>query len=145
AAGELRDVELRLNETTLELRRFLDSLEAEPDRVEQGEPELDRIAAPERDCVQQLESELERIADAKPRFRAETYEELLARAVDARTELAALDEGADPLAAAAASVAEAEKRCNGLTKQRPKARRSASEPFAKAVEKELHGIGLGDG
>jgi DNA repair protein RecN (Recombination protein N) len=127
AAGELRDVELRLNETTLELRRFLDSLEAEPDRLEQ------------------VESELERIADAKRRFRAETYEELLARAVDARTELAALDEGADPLAAAAASVAEAEKRCNKLTKQLSKARRSASEPFAKAVEKELHGIGLGDG
>jgi len=120
-------VELRLNETTLELRRFLDSLEAEPDRLEQ------------------VESELERIADAKRRFRAETYEELLARAVDARTELAALDEGADPLAAAAASVAEAEKRCTKLTKQLSKARRSASEPFAKAVEKELHGIGLGDG
>ena len=36
-------------------------------------------------------------------------------------------------------------RCTKLTKQLSKARRSASEPFAKAVEKELHGIGLGDG
>jgi DNA repair protein RecN (Recombination protein N) len=127
AAGELRDVELRLGEATLELRRFLDSLEAEPDRLEQ------------------LESELERIADAKRRFRAETYEELLARAADARAELAALEDGADPLAAAAAAVAEAEKRCDRLTKRLAKSRRAAAEPFAKAVEGELHGIGLGEG
>jgi DNA repair protein RecN (Recombination protein N) len=127
AAGELRDVELRLGETTLELRRFLDSLEAEPDRLEQ------------------VESELERIADAKRRFRAETYEELLRRADEARTELAAIAEGSDPLAAAAATVAEAEKRCGALTKRLGKARRSAAEPFAKAVEAELHGIGLSEG
>jgi DNA repair protein RecN (Recombination protein N) len=127
AAGELRDVELRLGETTLELRRFLDSLEAEPDRLEQ------------------VESELERIADAKRRFRAETYEELLTRADGARTELAAIAEGSDPLAAAAAAVTEAEKRCTALTKRLAKARRSAAEPFAKAVEAELHGIGLGEG
>jgi DNA repair protein RecN (Recombination protein N) len=127
AAGELRDVELRLGETVLELRRFLDSLEAEPDRLEQ------------------VESELERIADAKRRFRVETYEELLTRATEARTELAAIAEGSDPLAEAAAAVAEAEKRCGALTKRLAKARRSSAEPFAKAVEAELHGIGLGDG
>jgi DNA repair protein RecN (Recombination protein N) len=127
AAGELRDVELRLGETVLELRRFLDSLEAEPDRLEQ------------------VESELERIADAKRRFRVETYEELLTRATEARTELAAIAEGSDPLAEAAAAVAEAEKRCGALTKRLAKARRSSAEPFAKAVEYELHGIGLGDG
>jgi len=127
AAGELRDVELRLGETVLELRRFLDALEAEPDRLEQ------------------VESELERIADAKRRFRAETYEELLTRAAEARTELAAIADGSDPLAEAAAAVAEAEKRCGALTKRLAKARRSAADPFAKAVEAELHGIGLGDG
>jgi DNA repair protein RecN (Recombination protein N) len=87
AAGELRDSELRLTETTLELRRFLDSLEAEPDRLEQ------------------VESELERIADAKRRFRCETYAELLARAAEARAELAAFADGADPLEAASAALA----------------------------------------
>ena len=127
AAGELRDIELRLSETVLELRRFLDSLEAEPDRLEQ------------------VESELERIADAKRRFRAETYETLLACAEEARTELAAIAEGSDPLAAASAAAAEAEKRCAGLTTRLAKARRAAAGPFAKAVEAELHGIGLGDG
>jgi DNA repair protein RecN (Recombination protein N) len=127
AAGELRDAEVRLTETALELRRFLDSLEAEPDRLEQ------------------VEAGLERIADAKRRFRSETYGELLDRADQARAELAALDEGADPVSAAADALAAAEKRVGELSDRLGKARRAALEPFARAVEAELHGIGLGDG
>jgi len=127
AAAELRDAELRLNETALELRRFLDSLQAEPDRLEQ------------------VESELERIADAKRRFRCESYAELLARAGEARAELAALEDGADPLQAAAAAVAEAEKGARTLAERLSKKRRAAAEPFANAVEAELHGVGLGEG
>jgi DNA repair protein RecN (Recombination protein N) len=127
AAGELRDAELRLNETALELRRFLDSLEAEPDRLEQ------------------VESELERIADAKRRFRCDTYAELLARASEARAELAALEGGADPVAAAAAALAEVEQRTREMAKRLAKNRRAAVERFAAAVQSELHGIGLGDG
>jgi DNA repair protein RecN (Recombination protein N) len=127
AASELRDSELSLGETALELRGFLDSLEAEPDRLEQVEGNLDRIA------------------DTKRRFRCETYAELLARAAEARDELAAREGGADPLDAAATAVAQAEKRAQDLTKRLAKARREAIEPFAKAVEAELHGIGLGEG
>jgi DNA repair protein RecN (Recombination protein N) len=127
AAGELRDAELRLNETTLELRRFLDALEAEPDRLER------------------VESGLERIADAKRRFHCDSYAELLARAAEARAELGALEEGADPLDAAAAALAEAEKRAHKLADRLSTSRRAAAEPFAKAVEAELHGVGLGDG
>jgi DNA repair protein RecN (Recombination protein N) len=127
AAAELRDAELRLNETALELRRFLDSLQAEPDRLEQ------------------VESELERIADAKRRFRCESYVELLARAAEARAELAALEDGADPLQAAAAALAEAEKRAKTLAERLSKNRRAAAGPFANAVEAELHGVGLGEG
>jgi DNA repair protein RecN (Recombination protein N) len=127
AAAELRDAELRLNETALELRRFLDSLQAEPDRLEQ------------------VESELERIADAKRRFRCESYAELLARAGEARAELAALEDGADPLQAAAAALAESEKRTTKLAERLSKTRRAAAGPFANAVEAELHGIGLGEG
>jgi DNA repair protein RecN (Recombination protein N) len=127
AAAELRDVELRLNETALELRRFLDSLQAEPDRLEQ------------------VESELERIADAKRRFRCESYAELLARAGEARAELAALEDGADPLQAAAAALTESEKRAKKLAERLSKNRRAAAGPFASAVEAELHGIGLGEG
>jgi DNA repair protein RecN (Recombination protein N) len=127
AAGELRDAELSLGETALELRGFLGSLEAEPGRLEQ------------------IEAGLERIADAKRRFRCETYAELLARASEARDELAAREGGADPLEAAATAVAQAEKRAHDLAKRLAKARRSAAGPFAKAVEGELHGIGLGEG
>jgi DNA repair protein RecN (Recombination protein N) len=127
AATELRDAELRLNETVLELRRFLDSLQAEPDRLEQ------------------VESELERIADAKRRFRCESYAELLARAGEARAELAALEDGADPLESAAAALAEAETRASKLSDRLSKYRRAAAESFASAVEAELHGVGLGEG
>src|SRR5438034_1333573 len=75
AANELRDVELRLRETASDLASFLASLQAEPGRLEH------------------VESELDRIADAKRRFRCTTYEELLARAAEARAELDAIDSG----------------------------------------------------
>jgi DNA repair protein RecN (Recombination protein N) len=127
AAGELRDAELSLGETALELRGFLDSLQAEPDRLEQVEADLDRIA------------------DTKRRFKCETYAELLARAAEARDELAAREGGADPLEAAAAALSQAEKDAQDLTKRLAKSRRTAAEPFAKAVQAELHGIGLGEG
>ncbi len=127
AGNELRDVELRLREAASELRAFLASLEAEPDRLEQIESELDRIAATRR------------------RFRCETYEELLARAAEARTELAELDGGADPVATAAKALAEAEKRATALADELRSARTGAAEPFAQSVAEELSGIGLGDG
>jgi DNA repair protein RecN (Recombination protein N) len=127
AGNELRDVELRLRETASELRAFLASLEAEPDRLEHVETELDRIAA------------------ARRRFRCETYEELLARAAEARTELRALDAGADPVAAAAEALSEAEGRTRELAARLGAARTAAAEPFAAAVAEELQGIGLGDG
>jgi DNA repair protein RecN (Recombination protein N) len=127
AGNELRDVELRLRETASELRAFLASLEAEPDRLEH------------------VESELNTIADAKRRFRCESYDELLERAAEARTELAALDAGVDPAAAAAKALAEAEAETARLADELHAERVAAAEPFASAVAEELRGIGLGDG
>ena len=127
AGTELRDAELRLRETASELRGFLASLEAEPDRLEH------------------VESELERIAEAKRRFGCASYEELLGRAAEARAELTALDGGADPLAAAARALAEAEDRVAALASELRAARGAASEPFASGVAEELRGIGLGEG
>ncbi|MEK6273898.1 MAG: DNA repair protein RecN [Actinomycetota bacterium] len=127
ASGELRDAELRLGETALELRRFLDTLDAEPDRLEQVEAELDRIS------------------EAKRRFACTTYAELLARADEARAELSALEDGADPLAAASAALAKAEQKVQMLTKKLAANRSRAAKPFAEAVESELHGVGLGEG
>jgi DNA repair protein RecN (Recombination protein N) len=127
AGNELRDVELRLRETASELRAFLASLEAEPDRLEQ------------------IESELDLIAETKRRFRCTNYEELLARAAEAREELAAVEGGAEPVAAAAKALAAAEKRVATLAADLRSARRNAAEPFAAAVADELRGIGLGEG
>ncbi|MGZ6727963.1 MAG: DNA repair protein RecN [Gaiellaceae bacterium] len=127
AGNDLRDAELRLRETASDLRSFLASLQAEPDRLEH------------------LEDELDRIADAKRRFRCESYEELLGRAAEARAEVEAIDAGADPLAAATAAVAAAEAKVAKLTTGLSRGRERAAEPFATAVAQELRGIGLGDG
>jgi DNA repair protein RecN (Recombination protein N) len=127
AGEELRDVELRLREVGSDLRAFLASLEAEPDRLEH------------------VEGELERIADARRRFGAADYDDLLARAAAAREELAALEEGLDPAAAAAEALAAAEARVGALAGELREARRAAAEPFAAAVAEELRGVGMGDG
>jgi DNA repair protein RecN (Recombination protein N) len=127
AGNELRDAELRLRETSSELRGFLASLEAEPDRLEQ------------------IEAELDRIAETRRRFRCASYAELLARAAEARTELEALDGGADPVTAAAKALEAAERRAKKLADDLHRRRVAAAEPFAAAVAQELRGIGLGDG
>ena len=127
AADELRDAELRLREAASELRGFLLTLEASPGRLEQ------------------VEAELERIAQAKRRFRAQTYEELLARAAEARAELEALDEGFDPAAAAAAALAAAESKVGRLADELRAARTEAAPRFAEAVAAELVGVGMGEG
>jgi DNA repair protein RecN (Recombination protein N) len=119
AGDELRDVELRLRETASDLHGFLASLEAEPGRLEQ------------------LEAELDRIAEAKRRFRCETYAELLSRAADARAELAALEDGVDPAEVAARELAAAEERVHALTLE------LRAERGAGAAE--LRDVGMGDG
>ena len=127
AGEELRDVELRLRETASDLAAFLASLEAEPGRVEEVEAELDRIA------------------EARRRFRAGSYDELLTRASSARAELAALEGGADPVEAAERALAAAEERRSRVAEELSAARRDAAEPFAEAVAAELQGIGMGEG
>src|SRR5664279_4318264 len=124
---EQRDAELRLRETASELHSFLASLEAEPARRDEFEAGLDRIA------------------EAKRRFRATSYDELLQRASDARAELAALDEGVDPAAAAAAALAAAESRVHDLANELRAERNSAAPAFADAVAAELHDVGMGEG
>ena len=127
AGDELRDVELRLRETASELRSFMDALGAEPGRLEQ------------------IEAELEGISDAKRRFRCADYEELLARATDAKAELAALDAGADPAEMAAKALTQAEARVQELAEALHAEREQAAPRFAEAVSAELAGLGLGDG
>jgi DNA repair protein RecN (Recombination protein N) len=127
AGDELRDAELRLRETASELRSFLTSLESEPGRLEQVEAELDRIA------------------EVRRRFRCDDYATLLGRAAEARAELAAIDEGFDPVAESAAHVAAAEQEVGRLAGALAAARAGAAQPFARAVAAELRDIGMGDG
>jgi DNA repair protein RecN (Recombination protein N) len=127
AGNELRDLELRLRETASELRAFLSSLEAEPDRLEH------------------VESELAAIAETKRRFRCGSYEELLARAAAAREELESLEDGVDPVAAAAQALSAAEERVAKLAVELRAAREAAADDFAAAVAEGLRGIGLGEG
>jgi DNA repair protein RecN (Recombination protein N) len=127
AGDELREVELRLREVGSDLRRYLASLEAQPDRLAE------------------LEAGLDRIAEARRRFRCQTTDELLASAAEAREELAALDDGRDPVAAAAAAAETAEARVAELAAELRVARAAAAEPFAAAVAGELHGVGMGEG
>ncbi len=127
AGDDLRDVELRLRETASDLRGFLTTLEAEPGRLEQVEAELDRIA------------------EAKRRFRAQTYEELLARAAEARSELGALEDGFDPVAAAAEALAAAEQNMQSAAAELRHARADAAPRFATEVARELVGVGMGEG
>src|SRR5947208_316293 len=127
AGNELRDVELRLRETASDLHSFLASLEAEPERLEQ------------------LEAELDRIAETKRRFRCATYDELLARRAEAEAELAALEGGSDPAEVAARELAAAEERVHALALELRAERNAAGPAFADAVAAELRGVGMGDG
>ena len=124
---ELRDIELRLRETATELRSFLAALESDPGRLEH------------------VESELERIAAAKRRFRAQSYEQLLVRAAEARAELDAIADGHDPLAAATEALAAADAELDRIGAELSAARREAAPRFAAAVAAELEGIGMGEG
>ena len=87
AGSTLREAELALRETVHELRAFLASLEAEPGRLEQVEV----VARRDRDAQS---------AATAP----QSFEELLARADAARAELAALEDGHDPVRAAAEAL-----------------------------------------
>jgi DNA repair protein RecN (Recombination protein N) len=128
AAGEsLRSAELALREVSTELRSFLDSLEAEPGRLEQVEAELDRLA------------------DLRRRHRAQTFAELVERAQAARAELDAIAEGHDPVRAAAETVEAAEAEVGRLHSALAKARATGAPAFAEAVARELEGVGLGEG
>jgi DNA repair protein RecN (Recombination protein N) len=127
ASAEIADAAVRVRETASALRSFLQTLEAEPDRLEVVEAALDRIA------------------DARRRFRAANYEELLARSAEARAELEAMADGVDPAAAATEARAAAEATVRALTDELTRARRAAADPFAQAVARELESVGFGVG
>jgi DNA repair protein RecN (Recombination protein N) len=127
AAGELRDVALRLQETGSDLHRFLASLEGDPERLEEVDARLDLLAHVRR------------------RHRCETTHELLERQAAAIAELAAFGGGDDAVALVEREVAAAEAGYAALATGLRDARAAAAEPFAAAVVAELEGLGMGSG
>ena len=125
--AELAEAEVRIREVASSLRGFLATLEAEPGRLADVEAELDRIA------------------EARRRFQAASYEELLSRAAAAQAELDSLDAGVDPLEAAEQAVAQAESLVGDLAASLSGERVAAAPAFAEAVVAELQGLGMGDG
>jgi DNA repair protein RecN (Recombination protein N) len=127
AAEELRDIAVRLREVGSDLRAFTASLDAEPG------------------ALNDVEARLEQISDLKRRFGASSYEELLARAADARNELDEAGSGRDPLEAATTALLVSEKRMAVLAEALSVARRSQTSALADAVAGELRSLGMGEG
>ena len=127
AGDELRDLAIRLREVGSDLHRFLASLDAEPGALDD------------------VEGRLERISDAKRRFGAASYDELLSAAGAAHEELEKAAAGSDPVEAAAEAVAAAEARVASLAAGLRSKRQERSPAFAEAVSGELSSLGMGDG
>ena len=126
-AEELRDAALALGEIATDLRRFADSLDADPGRVAEVEERLDRIA------------------DLRRRYRAADLDELLERREAAVPELEAVAAGADPFDRAQAELDVAQRRYDEAASALTTTRRKAADPFADAVALELADLGLGEG
>ena len=126
-ASELRDLAHRLAEVGGDLHRFVGSLEVDPARVESVEERLDLIAG------------------ARRRFDSQTTDALLDRRDAALAELTALDSGVDPVTAASAALALAEKQFELHAAALHEARTHGAEAFAEAVAENLKGVGMGEG
>jgi DNA repair protein RecN (Recombination protein N) len=127
SAAELRELVVRLGEVASDVRRFAESLDADPARAAEVEEQLDRIA------------------DLRRRHRAATFDELLERRAAAVTELDALGSDGDPLERALAERDAVRARFDAAAEALAVARRRASDSFAAAVAGELAELGMGDG
>jgi len=123
--AELRDAGERLQEAAIELRAYLDELEADPMRLESIE---DRLAA---------FGELERRHGL-------SIDGVVELAADARASLEQLDGDGGRLAELQADVDAAERRAKAASAKLSRARTSALPRFARDVEAELADLGMHD-
>ena len=127
SAEELRELAVRLGEAGIDLHRFLATLDTEPGALEA------------------VEGRLQEFADLERRFGAASYEELLTPSAAADRELGEAGATGDPFEAAAAAVAEAEKRVGNLAAALREARETNARPLGAAVAAELASLGMGEG
>jgi DNA repair protein RecN (Recombination protein N) len=127
AAGELRELVVRLTEVASDVRRFAETLDGDPARAAAVEERLDRIA------------------DVRRRHRAASYEELLERRAAALVELERAGADGDPLERARADGAAASARFDAAAATLAAARRTAAPAFAADVAAELADLGMGEG
>ena len=124
--SELRDLVVRLGDVARDVRRFAESLDADPARA------------------QAVEERLEELSDLRRKYRAASLEELLERRDAALAELESVA-GGDPLEQARAAYAAAGARYGTATDALSAARAGAAPAFADAVARELADLGLGEG
>ena len=124
--SELRDLVVRLGDVASDVRRFAESLDADPARA------------------QAVEERLEELSDLRRKYRAASLEELLERRVAALAELESVA-GGDPLEQARAAHEAASLRYGAAADALSAARTRAAPAFADAVARELADLGLGEG
>jgi DNA repair protein RecN (Recombination protein N) len=125
-AEELRDLSVRLHEAGSDLHRFVATLDAEPGALEE------------------VEERLQEIADVKRRFAAGSYDELLAQAAGAESELGD-SSGGDPVVAAREAVERAEARMHELADDLRATRAVMAADLGRVVSDELASLGMGEG
>ena len=119
---------LRLGEVASDVRRFADSLDADPARLAAVEERLDRIA------------------DVRRRYRAATLDEVLERRADALAELEDVGAGGDPLERARADRDAAERSIRrGSRCARARARRTPPVRLRTPLPASWRTSGMGDG
>jgi DNA repair protein RecN (Recombination protein N) len=125
AEYEPRMTAVRLQDSAMELRGFVDSLESDPGRLEHVEARLEAFTALERRYAAPLDQVLEMAADARA---------ALERLDGSEAEL-------ERLAAASEAAAEHARACAAALSA---ARRKAAPGFARAVEAELADLGMAE-
>ena len=124
-AAELRDAAARLQDTAMELRGFVDGLEADPGRLEHVEARLEAFTQLERRYAAPLA-------------------EVLVMADEARAALERLDGSDAELERLAAAADAAAERAAACAAELTSVRTGAADAFARAVEAELADLGMAE-
>ncbi|MEO9175104.1 MAG: DNA repair protein RecN [Gaiellales bacterium] len=122
--ADLQEAVARLQEAAVELRRYLQELEAQPGRLDH------------------VEARLAQLAETARRYGAADADELAARAEGARVELEALGPADEQEARVRADADRADAELAGAVRALRALRNETAAPFARAVEAHLADLGM---